>query len=76
MNLLPSPSVPLFPSTRSPLISSPKILGAYSIKEQFYSVSYVICNNIYTKNSYQRPFYVVNETAYSLQVAKNKNHGE
>lgn len=76
MNFLPSPGVPLFPSTHSPLFSSPKILGVYSIKEQVYSISYVICNNIYTKNSYQRPFYVVNETAYSLQVAKIKNNSE
>jgi hypothetical protein len=74
MKFLSASGMPHFPSTHSPLISSPKILGIYSIKEQFYNISDVICNNIKTKNSCQGAFYMVNVTAHSLQLATNKHH--
>jgi len=76
MNFLSAPDVPHFPPTNSPLISSLKILGVYSVKGQFYKISDVICDNIKNNNSCKRAFCVVNVTAYSLQVATNKHNIE
>jgi hypothetical protein len=76
MNFLSAAGVPHFPPTHSPLISLPKILGVYSVKDQFDSISDVIGNNIKKNNPCKPAFYVVNVTAYSLQVATDKLHIE